>query len=264
MKKDQSEKMPEKRLSKMKEIIEKEEMVTVKRLSELFKITYLTVRRDLKKIEEEGFINKVYGGAILKEKVDELPIFNDIKFSHKEEKERIAEEASKRIKDGDTIVLESGTTCLTIVKYLETKKNLMVHTAYIPIFIELWRLVSAKKDINIATCGGFVRTGIGTFYSTHSSNFFKTINADIAFIGALAISTDKGISTTNNNDAELEKSVVKCAKKVILVCDSSKFNTYSHINIIPLKEIDEIITDNNLDKDIIEEIREKEIKLTLV
>ncbi len=234
-------------------------------MTEKFKVTYLTIRRDLEIIEKEGFIKKVHGGAVLKQKIDKLPFFSEIKTLHKEEKERIAEEASKRITDGDSIIIESGSTCYSLVKYLNPKNNLLIFTAGIPIFIELWNLNNDKKNnFKIATCGGFARNKIGTFWGTHSSNFFKEINANIAFIGALAVSVEKGISTATENDAEIEKSVVKCSKEVILLCDSSKFNTYSNINIIPLEEIDEIITDNNLNKDFIKEIQDKKIKLKLV
>ena len=256
--------IPEKRIIEIKKLMQKERAVTVDRISKLFNISSITVRRDLARLHEEGFLTKVHGGAIYKEIFEPEPIFNKQVKLFKERKTRIAKEAAKRVSDGDTIIIESGSTCMGMVKYLIDKRNLKIATVCIPIVNELWKLLKIKKDFEVSVCGGIIKPGSSIYVGPHAVGFFEGINVEKAFIGATAVSLDKGISTATQYDAELTKSIARSAREVILLCDSSKFETYSYINVIPFNEIDEIITDDKIAPDIAESIRKMGVKLTLV
>lgn len=256
--------IPEKRRIEIRKLVQKERTVTVDRISKLFNISPITVRRDLEKLQEEGFLTKVHGGAIYRGALKPEPIFNERIKLFKEEKDKIAEEAAKRINDGDAIIIESGSTCLGVVKYLVDKRNLKIATAGIPIANELWKLLKVKRDFEVSVCGGIIRPDSSIYVGPHAVSFFKSINVDKAFIGAAAISIGKGISTAFQYDAELAKSIVESAREVILLCDSSKFETYSYINVIPIDKLDEIITDDKIDSDILDRIRKIGVKVTLV
>jgi DeoR/GlpR family transcriptional regulator of sugar metabolism len=257
-------KMPEKRKLEILELIKLEKMVSIKKLSESFDASYLTIRRDLEKLENEGLIHKVYGGAVLKKKLEPEPFFEELIIKNVNEKDRIALEAVNRIKDNDSIVIESGSTGFEMVKYLNNKKNIKVTTAGIPIFIELYKLAQNKDDIEINACGGMARIKIGTFIGRHANHYFNEINVDKAFIGVQAVSIEKGLSTSTEVDADIKRAIIDCANTIILICDSSKFGTYSYFNVSSLDQIDEIITDNSLSIDFIDKIKRKGIKLTLV
>ncbi len=256
--------IPEKRIIEIKKLIQKEKIVTVDRISKLFNISPITIRRDLARLHDEGFIKKVHGGAIYNEIFESEPIFSERVKLFKEEKARIAKEGAKRIGDGASIIIESGSTCLGIVKHLIDKRNLKIATAGLPVANELWKLLVTKKDIEVSVCGGIIRPASNTYVGPHAVSFFKKINVDKAFIGAVAVSLDKGLSTATQFDAEIIKSIAGCAKELILLCDSSKFDTYSYINIMPLNEIDEIITDHNIDPNIVKEIKKIGVKITIV
>ena len=124
-KKEEKTRMPWKRQSKIMELIEKENMVSVRRLSDIFNVSYLTIREDLEKLENKGLLKKVHGGAVLVEKIESEPVFKKQIKLFKNEKEKIAFEASNRINNGDTIIIESGSTGLAMIKHLENKKILM-------------------------------------------------------------------------------------------------------------------------------------------
>ena len=256
--------IPEKRIIKLKDLVKKEKVVTVERLSEVFNISPITVRRDLERLDSEGFLAKVHGGAIYRDAIEPEPVFTEQVKLHQEEKSEIAEEASKRINDGDIVVLESGSTCLAIVKELKDKKNIKVSTAGIPLANKLWNLSMIKKDIEVSVCGGLIRTSTSVYIGPHAIDFFNNINADIAFVSPVGVSIEKGISTATDFDAELMKSIISCSKKIILICNSAKFGKYSYINVAPLTSFTEIITDKALNKQYCKDIKNIGIKITLV
>jgi DeoR family transcriptional regulator, fructose operon transcriptional repressor len=115
--------IPEKRRIEISNLILKEKTVSVERISSLFGISPITVRRDLEKLHEKGLISKVHGGAIIREGLEPEPLFSEQIKLYKDEKERIAKEAAKLIQDGDSLILSSGSTCLGVVKYLYEKEN---------------------------------------------------------------------------------------------------------------------------------------------
>ena len=126
--------IPEKRRLEIKKIITENASISVSNLARLFNISEITARRDLEKLEEEGFLDKVHGGAIIRGlRMEYDPVYLEDLKKNKGQKERIAKEAAKIIKNGDAIVLESGTTCLELVYNLEHKRNLVVFTTSVPI-----------------------------------------------------------------------------------------------------------------------------------
>jgi len=256
--------IPEKRIIDVKNLIRKEKVVTVEKISKLFGISPITVRRDLERLHEEGFINKVHGGAVYKDTFEPEPVFiRQIKLLQ-DEKSAIAKEAVKRIKDGDTIILESGSTCLAMIKYLIDKKNIKISTAGIPVASELWKLSMIKRDMEISVCGGILRPDASTLIGPYAVDYFRSINADIAFLSAVGISLDKGVSTATQFDAELMRTIMKSAKKAILISDSTKFGKYSYVNVASLRDFHEIITDKGLDDKIYFELKKKGVNVTLV
>ncbi|MCE5329203.1 DeoR/GlpR family DNA-binding transcription regulator [bacterium] len=256
--------IPEKRRIDIRNLILQEKTVSVEKIAKRFNISPITVRRDLEKLQERGLILKVHGGAIAKDNLMSEPVFKERINLYKEEKKRIAVEAAKRINDGDSIIIESGSTCQGLVRHLVNKNNLKIATAGISVAEELLELLNIKNDFEISVCGGILRAGSSIYVGPHAVGFFKSINVDKSFIGTVAISVAKGLSTATQFDAELAKAIIDSAKEVILLADSSKFETESYINFMPLTEINEIITDNKLDMKIIEKIKKLGVKITLV
>ena len=256
--------MPKRRRMEIISIIQEKKTVTVKQLAEMYNTSYLTIRRDLEDLEKEGIVKKVHGGAILTKELKSEPIFDINKEIAKEEKNRIAFEASKRIKDDTAIIIGTGSTCLSVVNYLSDKQNIKVATASMPIAVELWKLAVNKKDIEISVCGGIFSPGSSDFIGPHAINFFHDININTAFIGATALNVKNGISTATYFDAEITRAIAKCSKEVILLCSSSKFGMYSYVNVLPLNKISEIITDTGLDEDTVQKIKSIGVRITLV
>jgi len=258
--------VPEKRRLEIKKIITENESISVSNLSKLFNVSEITVRRDLQKLEKDGFLDKVHGGAIARSfKTEYDPVYlEDIKLN-KDKKESIAKEAVKEINDGDAVIIESGTTCLELVYNLANKRNLAIFTASVPIAYELWKVSLNRNDLEVNICGGLIEAKSNTLIGSQATQFFQNINADIAFIGAVAISIDKGILTTHSQmDADVIRSIANNSKRKILLADSSKFKKRAHISILPLTIFNKIITDSGIDKDIADKIRNLGIELKIV
>jgi DeoR/GlpR family transcriptional regulator of sugar metabolism len=256
--------IPEKRRIEIGNLIQKERTVSVERISTLFGISPITVRRDLEKLHDKGLISKVHGGAIIRESLEPEPLFSEQIKLYKDEKERIAKEAAKRINDGDIIILGSGSTCLEVVKYLYDKEDLKIVTGGIPIANELLKMLNVKKNFEVSVCGGILTPGSNIYAGPHAVSFFEKINVDKVFISSVTISIDRGLSVGSYYDAEVSRAMIECAKEVFYLGVSSKFAKHSYVNFMPIGCIDEIITDDNISKEVLDMIREEDIKVTTV
>jgi DeoR/GlpR family transcriptional regulator of sugar metabolism len=258
--------IPEKRRLEIRKAIADNGSLSVSSLANIFKVSELTIRRDLNKLEQEGHLEKVHGGAILKDtSVEYDPVYlKDIKL-FKKEKEKISVEAAKRIKDNNVIIIESGTTCLRLVNHIGNKNSLTVFSASVPIVYELWKNSSKFMDLDINICGGLIEKKSNTLIGSQAVNYFNNINADIAFISAVGISIEKmNILTNSQLDADVTQSIIQCSKKNILLVDSSKFLKKARYAAASLKSFDEIITDSSIDSKILGKIKKNSIKVTLV
>ena len=259
-------KLSENRIINLKKFIYTHGTVTVEQISEAFHVSDVTARRDLARLKKEGYIQKVHGGAVLRElgQLETEPVFKDRLGDHKEEKIRIAREAAKRIKNNSIVIIESGSTCFYMIDFLIDKKSLRIATCGIPLANELIRLARIKKDFEINISGGLVRHDSQVYTGPHTLNFFYGMNANMCFISALGISVKKGISTDNYYDADISRKIISTSNKVILLCDSAKFNKYSYVHIASLDKIDEIITDDKISKDNLNELTSRSIHVTVV
>ena len=258
--------VPEKRRIEIKNILNSNRSISVSNLSRLFKVSEITIRRDLTKLDEEGSLEKVHGGAIAKTFKEEYhPVYIDDIKQNKGEKERIAREAARLVSDGSSIILESGTTCLEIVYNLSEKKNLSIFTASVPLAYELWRIALGRTDFEVNICGGLIEAKSNTLIGSTAVQYFNNISADITFMGAVAVSVEQGyITTSSQMDADVTRAIVKNSGRIILVADSSKFSQNAHIRVFPLSALEAIITDSGIDKKTENAIKKMGLNLILV
>jgi len=122
-----------------------------------------------------------------------------------------------------------------------------------------------RNDIEVNICGGMIETKSNTLIGSQATHFFKNINAEIAFIGAVAISADKGVITTNSQlDVDVIRAMAENSNKRILLADSSKFYKNAYITALPLNIFDEIITDSDIGTDVKKKINTLGVNLKIV
>lgn len=243
----------EERLRKIVEWINSENHLSVKDLSERLQVSTMTVWRDLGELEKAGEIRRVRGGAARsQDPLSEEPFFDYKTVLYSQEKCSIAQYAAENlVQDNQIIILEGGTTVGSMVPFLH-KANLTVLTH------GLNTLMSASQmlpDLNVMSCGGMLRYKSLTFVGPQAEMFFENFHADLFFLGATGITLEEGITDPNPLEIQMKRSMHRAAKRTILLLDSSKFGRRSLAQILPLQEIDILVTDPDAPADMLAQIQ---------
>jgi DeoR family transcriptional regulator, fructose operon transcriptional repressor len=231
----------EERKMKILEFIEEHRKATVVELCQQFKVSSATIRNDLRDLETAGLLIRTHGGAMVKTKTGLEPDMSLRKVQNLDEKRRIAEAALHLVEDGDTIILDTGTTTYELARLLGEKRNLTVVTNDLPIAL----LLEDFESVRVVLVGGMVRK---KFHCTVASSFsgmnaLSDLAVDKAFMAANGFSLEKGASTPDMNHSETKKLMISIAARVILLFDSSKMGHNSFAIFAPLDRIDAVVTD---------------------
>ena len=230
----------------------------VTQLSREFNVSEVTIRNDLEHLERKNLLVRARGGAIHTE--NHVGIDQRITEKHKihaAEKAAIGKLASSLINDGETIIIDSGTTTAEIVKHLDGIKHLNVVTNA----LNIANLLAAHPAVNVIIPGGYLRQNamslVGPLAEKNLRNFF----VDKVFLSTDGFDTKQGIFTPNIDEAHLNGIMIEIAKEVILVTDSSKFKRKSLAFICGLDKIKKVVTDNGIDSDYKKRLEEEGIEV---
>lgn len=211
-------------------------------LSRIFKVTEVTIRQDLERLEQEGLIRREHGGAILnlqRDGIEELQLVNQ---QNMEAKRVIAAEAVKLIHDGDVIILDSGSTTTEIAKLLKGYHNLQVITNALNIAM----ILGKESGISLNVTGGEFKSPTLSLTGEKAAQFFDGIHADKVFLATAGISLKAGLTYPSLSDLVVKKAMIDSADTVYLVADSSKIGKSSFASLGAVSMIDYIITDSNI------------------
>ena len=257
--------IPENRRNQIIELVKVKNSISIPELKEQFNVSEITIRRDLEILEKRGLIDKTYGGAARRsDQISEIHYLKQITKMQKE-KRHIAAECVKRIKDGSTILLQGGTTCLEIAKNLSSKRNLKIITCFPPILDYLWiETINRNTNFEIYCPGGKLQVVSNLFTGNYTQGFFRDITINISFIGVIALNINDGFMVTTEEEAQVVNAIFNASEKVIAPMDHSKFNKSAFIKIGLLDKVDEIITDSGLNDEIYADFSKSNIKITRV
>lgn len=236
--------------------------VFVPELSNEFGVSEVTIRNDLEQLESKQLLIRARGGAM---RVDRVVSF-DQHLSNKhiinmQEKNRIGKAAAQLIKDSDTIIMDSGTTTLEVVKNLPiTLNNLTVITNALNIVNHL----ITNQSITLIIPGGVLRKNSLSLIGPLAENNFKNFFVDKVFLGVDGFDTKQGISTPNMEEAYLNQIMINIAREVIIVTDSTKFLRKSLAFICKINRINTVVTDSGITDDDKKRLEDAEIKLIVV
>lgn len=224
--------------------LQEENKVLVNDLSQYYQVTEETIRRDLEKLEQEGFAKKTYGGAIFCDNLGvELP-YNVRKQANIKEKQIIADMIGKLVQDGDRIMLDASSTTLYVSRMLKKKKNLTIITNSIEILLEL----ADKTDFKVMSTGGTLKEGALALVGQQAERMVDNFYADIAIVSCKGIEMEHGITDSNEPDVQMKSHFIRASKKRILAVDSAKFDKISFVKMNDLTDFDILVTDKEPDE----------------
>ena len=221
--------------------------VTVMALSESFSVSTETVRRDLTQLENEGVLKKVYGGAVKVAHPSGEPPFLSREQVRQAEKKRIGEKAAAFIADGDTILIDVGTTTVEFVKSIENKENITILTNSIPVAEVLMDALNKQKFTgNIVFLGGQINAKQQSTSGKFTEAMLEHFHIDKVFLSVGGVSLKSGVSDYDLNESLISQAMISVSNEVIVLADHSKIGVNAFCKIASLDAIDVIITDQSL------------------
>lgn len=255
--------MTQQRRGKIVELVEERGVVRVGELAGLFSVSEVTIRNDLECLEREGLLTRDHGGAIKNPEtrlVTSLLRVDERAGERIDEKRRIAQAAAQLVSPGDTIILDAGTTVVELARLVSKVAPLTVVTNALNVALE----IGAAGEARLILLGG-------TFHQESSSTVGALAEHNLAelvvqklFLGAQAFDLPHGLTDSTSEIAQVKRAMIRAAREVILLTDSSKWGRAGFVKVTPLDQIDRIITDDGLPGEARAEIERLGIELTLV
>ncbi|MDR2608880.1 MAG: DeoR/GlpR family DNA-binding transcription regulator [Treponema sp.] len=238
--------------------IRKSRIVKVNDLMDEYHVSIETIRRDLEFLESEGYLRRVYGGAVLNDFYRPEQALSQREQTNYLQKQAIGKLAVDFIEDGDTIYIDSGTTTIELTKHLGEKRNLTIITNALLIAREA---MISNYDCRVIMLGGELRRNelatSGTGTTADLNNFYMTK----AFLSAGGISLKSGVTEYDLHDAENRRLIPRRAEKIIMLADYSKFGITTMNYIMPIEDISVLITDWNVPESVLEPYRSRGIEI---
>lgn len=251
--------LPAQRLQNILDDIKTNGIRSVSELSQKYDVSEMTIRRDLKQLEDQGFITRTHGGAISTSLAAEEPQFIYKQGIHETEKRQIARYAVERfITEHDIICLEGGTTVTGMVPHMVGYRNLTVMTNGLHTLFELQRIAAGNT---IISTGGILREVSNTFVGPVAERHFEEFNASKVFLSATGWSADRGFTDPNMLETQVKKAMIQAAKQVVMLIDSSKFGVVSLTSFLDSYAVDIVISDQNMPDDIYRQFAEHHVEI---
>jgi DeoR family transcriptional regulator of aga operon len=252
----------EERKRKIAQLVESEGRVIVAELVKRFGASEVTIRTDLEALAATGALVRVHGGAI---KPEEPNHDRPLKFKetlHHAEKVRIGRAAAGIIRPGQTIILDSGTTTIEIARQIRglDVKPLTIVTNALPVAFEL----SDVPQFTVIMLGGILRPMSRSLVGPQAEREMSQMNADQLFLGVAGIDPELGLLTPDILEAQLNAMMIRVAREVTVVSDSSKFGQRSLSLISRMESIHRVITDERVDRAMVALLRKRGIEVVLV
>ena len=248
-----------KRKDTLIKLLQEKGEIQVTDLSKFFKVSKNTIRRDLEKLEKEGLIQKIHGGAILN--------FNsfgyDIPYKKREnsfklEKEEIGRIGAGIVKDGESIILDIGTTTHQIAKNLAINKK---RITAITNAINIANVLGGIPEIELIFSGGTYKEAVKGCSGFYAEEFFSHIHVDKLFLSCGGVDFEKGIMNPNSYEINVKRNMIKAAKEVILVAHHEKIGKPSFAFLSPLDVLNIFITGKGIHFAIVTEFEKRGIQV---
>ena len=243
------------------EILGRDGRVLVTDLAGKFDTSQVTIRKDLEILHAHGLVHRTHGGALpAREGALKDPTLREKERLHRKEKLRIAASAAALVKEGQVVILDSGTTTTTaIARALRNFHNITIITNALNIAAEL-----TGAPVEVILTGGTLRKNSFSLVGPIAEQTLRGLNADILLLGVDGFDAHYGLSTPNLLEAKVNRIMAEISKRTVAVCDWSKFGRRSLSLIVPPSALHEVMTDHGIPKSDLKTLTKLGIEMTLV
>jgi len=254
--------IPAQRRDRIRKHLQRSQFVNLTDLANELEVSESTIRRDLDKLEKDGYVERTHGGALLSKKMSEEPVYVQSEKSHPDEKQWIGLAASKLIEPGDAVFLSSGTTVAQSAHYINAREeltNLTIITNNVSAALKINR-----QDIKVILVGGVLRQAANAVGGRFAVNIVNQIYSDKAIIGADGLSFKYGCTSPVETEAEISRLMIEHTHgKVILAADHSKWGVISNYHVAHLSEFDIYVSDPGIPKTDLSALQERDLEIVL-
>jgi DeoR family deoxyribose operon repressor len=251
-----------KRIRNIINLLNQKAELSVKEVAGMLHVSDMTVRRDLDALERQGTIRRTHGGAVLLDPgtgVRDPYVLGEQTTKNVREKNLIGIKAASLVRPQETIFLDSGSTTPFIAKHLNSD---------LPITVLCYTFTNAlefypRKNTNLILLGGFLHRDSNIFHSVENRALVSNTRADIAFISTGGLDSELGLTTYFYYEADIKREMIRSARRIILVTDSTKFGKISITHFAGLDEVDTIITDEGIPQEYRSILEDRGIELII-
>jgi DeoR family transcriptional regulator, aga operon transcriptional repressor len=243
-------------LSKLK----REGKVNVLDLCTDLNVSSVTIRKDLKLLEDKNLLFRTHGGGTLSNPYTVDRPVNEKEKIRSAEKMDIGGVAAQLIQPNDCIIIASGTTVLSLARSIQPKGNLTVITAAMNVATEL----NHHTEIEVLVLGGVLRKSSSSATGAYAEKILDDFSCSKLFLGVDGIDIEFGLTTTNVMEAQLNRKMIAVSQKTIVLADSSKFGKRGFGRICGLEDVEQIITDSGVSEHTVETLKGMGIEVTIV
>lgn len=234
--------------------------VSVSDLSDRMSVSEVTIRKDLRALEDRNLLYRTHGGAHLRNPyVLDRPLLEKAAV-RADEKRRIGQAAARLVSERDSILIASGTTMTEFARHLTPAPGLTVVTSALNVALELVPMEGSE----ILMLGGLIRHSSSSIVGPHAEEMLRDTACDKLFLGADGVDLDFGLTTTNALEATLNQAMIRSAQHVVVLADSSKFGRRGFRRICAVEEVDRVITDTGVDAAVVKHLEEQGIEVDVV
>jgi DeoR family glycerol-3-phosphate regulon repressor len=238
------------------ELVRSSGFVSVEALAKRFSVTPQTIRRDIKRLSQEGLLSRYHGGAGLPSSVENIA-YSARQVLQLEEKRRIAQTLVKRIPNSASLFINIGTTAEEVARALLNHSSLRIITNN----LNVATILSRKEEFEILIAGGVVRSKDRGVTGEETISFIRQFKADYGIIGISGIDLDGTLLDFDYREVNVAREIIANSVKVFLAADHTKFGRNAMVRLCSIKEIDALFTDRLPSKDMLEMLSAADVEL---
>jgi DeoR family transcriptional regulator of aga operon len=234
--------------------------IDVQSLCRELNVSSVTIRKDLKLLEDKNLLYRTHGGATLNNPYTVDKPVNEKEHIQSAEKMRIGAVGAELIEDNDSIIIASGTTVLALARCIKSKGSLTVITSALNVALELVH----HANIEVIQLGGLLRKTSSSVTGPYSDNVLGNVFCSKLYLGVDGIDLEFGLTTTNAFEAHLNRQMIEASQKIIVLADSTKFGKRGFGRICGIEEVDHIITDSGISEQTKKGLEALGIKVSII